>query len=140
MNKITMKILLIASMIFIVLNANVCIAQSWDTGNNIQSFDIWKVGKEFIDLGVKQNDNDVSINSKAKDQFEYLLDFLWGLGLLTIFISTIILGVKYMLVLPEERSRIKQATTPYIGVAIIFGALTIWELLIKILDGTLGKV
>jgi len=43
-----------------------------------------------------------------------------------------------MLVLPNEKSRIKQATTPYIiGVVIIFGALTIWRLVIQILEGSL---
>ena len=43
-----------------------------------------------------------------------------------------------MLVLPQEKSRLKQATTPYIiGVVIIFGALTIWKFMIFVLDGSL---
>lgn len=71
-------------------------------------------------------------------KFEELIDFLWGLGLLVVMISTVVLGIKYMLVLPDEKSRIKQATTPYvIGVIIIFGALTIWKFIIQILDGNL---
>lgn len=82
---------------------------------------------KFFDLGIK-----------TRSGFEELIDLLWGLGLLTIFISTVILGIKYMLVLPEEKSRIKQATTPYIiGVTIIFGCLTIWKLVIVVLDGSL---
>lgn len=41
-----------------------------------------------------------------------------------------------MLVNPNEKSRIKQATTPYIiGVVVIFGAVTIWKLIINILEG-----
>lgn len=79
------------------------------------------------------------VANETKSGFEEVIDILWSFGLLTIFISTVILGIKYMLVLPEERSRIKQATTPYvIGVIIIFGALTIWKLVIVVLDGSLN--
>lgn len=64
-----------------------------------------------------------------------MIGLLWGLGLLVIFVSTVVLGIKYMLVTPNERSRIKQATTPYIlGVVVIFGAISIWKLLIEILE------
>lgn len=74
----------------------------------------------------------------TKQEFEKLIDFLWGLGLLVIFASTVILGIKYMIVTPEEKSRIKQATTPYIiGVVVIFGALTIWQLVIVVLEGSM---
>jgi len=79
----------------------------------------------------------LGINTKGK--FEELIDFLWGIGLLVIFITTVVLGIKYMLVLPQEKSRLKQATTPYIiGVVIIFGALTIWKFIIVVLDGSLN--
>ena len=78
------------------------------------------------------------LSVQTKTGFEELIDTLWSIGLLTIFISTVIIGIKYMLVLPEERSRIKQATTPYvIGVVIIFGSLTIWRFVIIVLDGSL---
>ena len=74
----------------------------------------------------------------AKEIFMEIIDALWAIGLLVIFISTVVLGIKYMFVLPQEKSRIKQATTPYIiGVVIIFGALTIWKFLITILDGSI---
>ena len=40
-----------------------------------------------------------------------------------------------MLVNPEERSRTKKLMAPYIvGIVIIFGAVTIWKLLITVLD------
>lgn len=82
----------------------------------------------------------IGMSETSKTGFEKLIDVIWSIGLLTIFVSTIILGVKYMMVLPEERSRIKQATTPYIlGVVIIFGAVTIWRLIIVVLDGSLNS-
>ena len=126
----TKIILIIFISILILLNSNVSYA--------MQAYDIWDIGKQFIGLGLDRNDNDMTINSEAKLQIHTLVDFLWGLGLLTVFISTIVLGVKYMLVPPGEKSMIKKATTPYvIGVIIIFGAVTIWKLLIEVLEETL---
>jgi hypothetical protein len=111
----------------------------------VNAKDIWAIGKAFIVRGSKDVGtldegtallNKLGINTKGK--FEELIDFLWGLGLLAIFITTITLGIRYMFVLPSERSRIIQATTPYVvGVVIIFGALTIWKFIIIILDGSL---
>ena len=71
-----------------------------------------------------------------KTGLSVFIDTIWGIGLLVVFITTIVLGIQYMFVLPEEKSRIKQVTTPYIiGVIIIFGAVTIWKVVIIVLDG-----
>lgn len=71
-----------------------------------------------------------------RNKFSELLGVLWGIGLLVIFVSTVVLGIKYMMVNPNERSQIKQATSPYIiGVVIIFGAVTIWKFIIELLEG-----
>lgn len=107
--------------------------------------DIWSIGKDFINTGVQKDGMTAETKTifeklglDTKEGFAELIDFLWGIGLLVIFISTVVLGIKYMLVLPGEKSRLKQATTPYIiGVVIIFGALTIWKFIIMILDGNL---
>lgn len=139
--KIVIKVLIIFLMVLNVLNNSVVVA-----GNP----QIWDTGKEFIGLGINEaekttvlpadtiQNGTVNLPSAAKLGIQELIDFLWGLGLLTVFLCTIILGIKYMLVPPAEKSKIKQATTPYIvGVTIIFGAVTIWKLLIEILDGNL---
>lgn len=94
---------------------------------------IWDIGKDFLDLGAAESTrfNSTSVNNT----FKSIVDFLWGLGLLVVFISTVVIGIKYMLVNPNEKSRVKQATTPYIiGVVIIFGAVTIWKFVIDILE------
>lgn len=98
--------------------------------------DIWQIGEDFLDLG--SGGYSKFDAEDANEAFAYIVDFLWGLGLLVVFISTVVLGIKYMLVNPNEKSRVKQATTPYIiGVVIIFGALTIWKLVIDILEGSM---
>lgn len=111
----------------------------------VKAKDIWAIGEAFIDRGsqdVGTLDEGTKLLQKlgidTKGKFEELIDFLWGLGLLVIFVTTVVLGIRYMFVLPDEKSRIKQATTPYIvGVVIIFGALTIWKFIIVLLDGSL---
>ena len=75
----TKIILIIFISILILLNSNVSYA--------MQAYDIWDIGKQFIGLGLDRNDNDMTINSEAKLQIHTLVDFLWGLGLLTVFIS-----------------------------------------------------
>jgi len=116
--------------------------------------DIFGAGKIFIQEGMEEltlefddifnPDGLIGKASKtlgkwlAKDIFMNIIDALWAIGLLVVFISTVVLGIKYMFVLPQEKSRLKQATTPYlIGVVAIFGALTIWRFLIMVLDGSI---
>lgn len=101
---------------------------------DVKALDIWGTGDKFLDVGSGELDGYYD-TAAVNETFSYIIDFLWGIGLLIIFISTVILGIKYMLVLPNEKSRLKQATTPYIaGVVIIFGALTIWKLVIDVLE------
>lgn len=101
---------------------------------------IWEKAELFIKEGiVVQSDPLISQGSymgrQAKVRFQTVLDFIWSIGLLTIFLSTVVLGIKYMFVSPNEKSKIKQATTPYIiGVVIIFGAVTIWKFIIEVLS------
>lgn len=106
------------------------------TFNVYASQGIWDIGKDFLNLGSggfsDWNAYEIELS------FSGIIDFLWGIGLLVIFVSTVVLGIKYMLVNPDEKSRIKQATTPYIiGVIVIFGAVTIWKLVIDILEGSM---
>lgn len=112
---------------------------------NVSAKEIWNDAQGFLDRGNKKHDKtslsewirkDLIGMPGAKTKIESVLGFLWGLGLLVIFISTVVLGIKYMLVSPNEKSRLKQATTPYIiGVVVIFGAVTIWNFIITVLEG-----
>ena len=116
--------------------------------NNVYAKDIWNTANRFLETGgeeVGMLDESISILEKlginTKVKFEELIDFLWGLGLLVIFITTVVLGIRYMFVSPKEKSNIKQITMPYIiGVVVIFGALTIWKLVIWILEGSLSSI
>ena len=134
MNK-KLKIIITFSIILIILSiVNV---------KEVLAFDIWGDAKDFIQDGELSTPMTaeghlipkILFGIELKKEFNRIIDFLWGFGLFVIFISTGILGIKYMFVMPEEKSRLKQATTPYIiGVVIIFGALSIWKFVIFILE------
>lgn len=101
-------------------------------------FDIWGTAGDFLNMGASQADKGGFNTTKVTNRFIEIIDFLYGIGLMVVFVATIILGIKYMMVNPNEKSRIKQATTPYIiGVVIIFGAATIWRLVIAMLEGSM---
>lgn len=112
---------------------------------SVSASSIWEDARSFLSIGRKNSGMTTGslfisnlADQNSKNKFEQGIDFLWGLGLLTIFISTVVLGIRYMFTNPNEKSRVKQATTPYVvGVTVIFGALTIWKLMIYILDGSL---
>ena len=131
--KISIILLIIITLFSVGYKVEASQESIWDKANRFLKID--EIGTfselpEFLKI--------VGLGNVTKNGFELLIDTLWGFGLLVIFVSTVVLGMKYMLVLPNERSRIKQATTPYIiGVIIIFGALTIWKFIIVVLDGSL---
>ena len=98
--------------------------------------------QEFLDVGVSQSDGDgdgvVQLSDDTKTTIGFLLDFLWAMGMLAVFATTAILGIRYMMALPSERSHIKEVSLPYIiGVVVIFGALSIWKLLVNMMEGLL---
>ena len=112
----------------------------------VNASDIWRTASLFLeegsrDIGTFQEGTRLRAlidDNAGKAKLSELIDFLYGIGLLVLFISTIIMGIRYMFVIPEEKSRIKKAVPPYIiGAIIIFGALTIWKFIIMILDGSL---
>ena len=106
---------------------------------NVEAKEIWNLSKNFLNDGGSGIHGNGVDSGYTYDGFIEILDFLYGFGILVIAVSTIILGIRYMMVSPNEKSRIKQATTPYIiGVVIIFGAVTIWRLIIEIIDGSIG--
>lgn len=127
LQKMAIIILILSSIYMLICNPYVY-AQGF--------VEVWNTGIGFLDTGSSSIDGIDGEGLKA--ELTMLVDFLWGIGLMFILISTVILGIKYMLVNPNEKSRIKQATTPYIiAVVVIFGAVTIWKLVINILDGSL---
>ena len=88
--------------------------------------------KDWIELGEK----DSIIDSKpATKGFEEIAGLLWGIGIFIAVAVGMILGIRFMLSTPKGKAEISSLLTPYIiGVVIIVGALTIWRIVINLLD------
>ena len=75
--------------------------------------------------------------TEASTGMTELAGFLWGVGIFVAVIVGAIIGIKYMLGSVQEKAEHKNLLVPYVvGCTIIFGALTIWSVLINLLDGT----
>ena len=91
---------------------------------------IWESGEKWIS-------GSSSTQSSANDDLEKVTNIIWGIGVFVVLIGGVILGIRFMLVGGiEERAEIKKQMMPYIvGTVIVFGALTIWKLIIEIMEG-----
>ena len=99
------------------------------------SGDVVNKGKEFLNKGSQQQ---TSVNfQNATSGFSDLAGILWGIGIILIVIAGGVIGIRYMMSSVEEKAEHKKLLIPYlVGSVIIFGALTIWRLLINLFNGT----
>jgi len=100
------------------------------------SDDIWKLARDFITHGENQYNNAINSSDAYEiESFEKIAGILTGLGILVAIGTAIVLGIRFMVSSVGKRAEIKQAIAPFIiGTIIVVGAVTIWKLLINILD------
>ena len=96
-----------------------------------ESDSIWEQAKEWIKLG-----NDKKPTNIGKTGYwSTLAGLLTGMGIWVIIISGMILGIRFMIVSPDNKAEVKKAFKIWlIGTLIILCALTIWKTLINIFD------
>lgn len=94
--------------------------------------------KSFLEQGENQNDSGLSNVATTNTKFEELAGFFWGIGVGVALLTTATIGIKFLMASTEERADIKRAMIPYaIGLVVIFGALTIWKILIQLFESGL---
>ncbi len=82
--------------------------------------------------------NDMEIDSKdLQDVSNTIYNILLLLGIVIAVIVGIVLGIKFMTGSIEEQAKVKESLVPYIaGCAVIFGAFTIWKIVLEVLKTT----
>ena len=61
---------------------------------------------------------------------------LLGIGIALALMIGMYLGIKFMISSAEDKAKVKEALIPYIaGCVVVFGAFTIWRLVILLLSG-----
>lgn len=85
--------------------------------------------KNFFKNGDDNNINDDALQSTSA----FLFRILVSIGIVIVFIVGTIIGIKFMIASAEDKAKVKEALVPFIiGTAVIFGAFTIWSLVINI--------
>ena len=94
---------------------------------------IWEIAKEWIQLG---KDQAQSINmGKKTDYWSDLAGLLRTIGIWVSLFSGAFLGMRFMIVSPDKKAELKKDLLIWlIGTIVIIGALSIWNMLIELLD------
>lgn len=89
---------------------------------------------KFIQIGEKDADKTISQES-MKDLSSTIYNVLLVLGVAIAVILGAILGIKFIIEGAEGKAEVKKALAPYIaGCVVVFGAFTIWKIVVTILQ------
>lgn len=134
------KIMLIALMIFFSIITIVDPYYAWgkitkeerDGGHTAD--EIIEEGKSFIDTGKIKAEDKIKQDNLQK-MSNTLYNILLVTGILIALIVGMILGIKFIMGGIEEKAEIKTMIIPYIvGCVVVFGAFTIWKIVVDILQ------
>lgn len=96
--------------------------------------DIIEDAGSFIDKGAQDANNKIDLVS-LKDLSDTLYNTLLVIGIVAAIIVGLIMGIKFILGSIEEKAEIKEMVIPYIiGCIVVFGAFTIWQIVVNILQ------
>lgn len=98
--------------------------------------DISDDATSFIEAGSSATPDGTSRTAMTSEISE-IAGLLTGLGIIVAVIVAAVLGIQFMVGSTEQQAKIKESIIPYVcGCAVIFGALTIWQLIINLLNQT----
>ena len=131
---ISMKILMIILTIFCMLGIS--------SSRVLALGDIISSGGSFenarFNYTVNGIHSDMEIDEQdLKNVSNTVYNILLILGMVIAVIIGMVLGIKFMTGSIEEQAKVKESLIPYIaGCAIIFGAFTIWKIVIEVMGAT----
>lgn len=121
--KIVISLIIIVALIFIP-NINSFAASSLD--------DIVNGASSFLNEGANSGSVPIT-DDEMRNTSNLLVDVLTVLGIVIIVIWGMVLGIRFIIGSVEEQAEVKKALLPYgVGCVIIFGAFTIWRVVVTI--------
>lgn len=131
MRKIAICLVLVISIV--MLNVSNIYATSGNTAQKHTLGEIIKESEDFISAGEKEGEKISQDN--LKNLSDTIYNILLVLGIVVAVIVGVILGIKFMTEGVEGQAEIKKALIPYIiGCVIVFGAFTIWKIVVDIMQ------
>lgn len=95
---------------------------------------IIKSGDEFVKSG-KVNDTLENGEEIVQSVSNRVASIFLTVGIIASVIVVAVLGIKFMIGSVEEKAEIKKSLVPFIvGIVIIFGAFTIWSIVVQLLQ------
>ena len=125
----TKKFLFLISVVIIfIIMFNCNISYASDIGDIITGADTFVDTGKFLDTG------DSGLDTVALgDASDTIYKILMVLGIGIAVIVSVVLGIKFMIGSVEEKAQVKDALIPFvIGCIVIFGAFSIWGIVVKI--------
>ncbi len=122
-----MKKIFFLNIILIILVLNVNIKPVF-ADNDKSASDIFSGGDSFVNVGENRVDK-----KKLIEFSDMMANALIGIGTAIAVIYSVVLGIKFMMGSMEEKAEIKESLVPFIiGCIVLFGAFTIWKIVINI--------
>lgn len=92
--------------------------------------DTFKGADDFVSTGKYYNMDTSKLNNTSR----FLYNTLLAIGLVVSVVVGLLLGIRYMTSAANEKAEVKELFIPYIiSCCVIFGAFTIWKLVINVL-------
>lgn len=131
MKRILIKVLIIILIAFCVFP--LLTSSSYATSIS----DIFTKGDEFINKGQNSINGNTISETTIKEMSGILYNTLLIIGVVIAVIIGIAIGIKFMTGSVEEKAKVKETFIAYIaGCIVVFGAFTIWKLVITILQSS----
>ena len=123
----------IVNKIFIVVLLTFCIFSMIPSNIYATSIgEIFQGGDSFISAG--QSDGEML---PIQDMSNIIYNILLIIGVVIAVIVGIIIGIKFMTGSVEEKAKVKESFIAYIaGCVVVFGAFTIWKVVVEIIQST----
>ena len=133
MKKIIKIIFCLIIVIALIIMPNQGFAASSSSDNPPPTFgDVLNAGSSFINSGVNSN-TIVPTDESIRATSNLIYNVLPILGILIIIIWGMVLGIKFITGSVEQQAEVKKGLIPYgVGCVIIFGAYTIWSIVVNI--------
>lgn len=117
---------IIAILITILITFTYLSTKTYATDNII------KDGSSFIDAGKSEQGNTID-ETKLKETSDFIYNVLFSIAVVIAFAVGMVIGIQFIMGSADEKAKIKETLLPYIiGVCVIFGAFTIWKIVVNI--------
>lgn len=128
MKKIIFLLCMFILFLIILYPTNVKASMSLD--------DIMDGADSFLEKGEEDGGVNTTIDDNAlQTTSDFLYNILLGISSVLAIVIGMILGIKYMSATSEDKADIKQTLPAYIiSCIVVFGAFTIWKLVINIIQ------